>query len=595
LKIKSYHAILVIFFLLVFFSYFNHDYKMNVLYNVENNLQDTIYKGNSKSVMDITIIGIDQKSIEELGRFDTWPRTYMAEVIKLLSKGQPAVIGVDMLFTGTSDSTADSELIDAAKTAGNVVVGVKGTFAKVTTKKGFDVLDLEEPFPGLAEVVKTGHINTRPDEDGVVRTAIDSFTYNGKSIFSFDKVIYEEYMKKTGQSLEENIVSSDFLNRRYISYVKNIGDFGYISFVDVLKGNIPVELQKDRIVLIGPYDYGMMDSYVTPVDKNIAMHGVEVHANIIQNYILGNLKQLLPWYYTLLAIAIFCLLGYFIFRKMNPGKAAIVMLGLFIAYVIVAKFTYSKGYIMSILYPAAALVFAYLVILVYRYLEEYLERRRITGIFGRYVAPEVVNQILKNGEQGLKLGGIRKEISVLFVDIRGFTTMSEKVEPEEVVGILNTYLNLTAKAIFENEGTLDKFIGDATMAIFNAPLDLEDHEFKAVKTAWAMKQGAVALYKELEDKYGRGVSFGIGVNSGPAIVGNIGASFRMDFTAIGDTVNTAARLESNAKPDQILLSSSIYEKVKDRVEATYLGEIKVKGKEQGVPIYQLDGITKETK
>lgn len=589
MKIKSYQVILVIFLLLAMFSNFNRDYKMNFLYDAEKNLQDTLYRENSRSIMDITIIGIDQKSIEELGRFDTWPRSYMADVITILSEGKPAVIGIDMMFTGTSDSDADSQLIEAAKTAGNVVVGVKGTFGRVTSSKGFDVLDLEEPFPGLKELVKTGHINTRQDDDGVVRMAIDSFNYNGETVLSFDRIIYEEYLKKTGMSPVEIKVSPDYLKRRYISYTES--DFGYISFVDVLKGEIPVELQKDRIVLIGPYDYGMMDSYVTQVDKNILMHGVEIHANIIQNYILGNFKQTLPWSYTLLTIAILCLLGYFAFRKMNPGKACIVMLGLLVTYLFGAKFIYSKGYMLSLFYPIAAFVLTYLVILAYRYLEEYFERRRITGIFGRYVAPQVVNQILKNGEEGLKLGGTRREISVLFVDIRGFTPLSEKMEPEEVVGILNSYLNLTASSIFENEGTLDKFIGDATMAIFNAPLDLEDHEFKAVKAAWAMKQGAAALQKELEEKYGRGVSFGIGVNTGYAVVGNIGASFRMDFTAIGDTVNTAARLESNAKPDQILLSSAIYEKVKDRVNVTYLGEIKVKGKEQGVPVYQLDGIT----
>jgi len=589
-KVRSYHIIIGIFLLLAFFSYFNYDYKMNSLYDAEKSLQDAIYKGNSKSVMDITIIGIDQKSIEELGRFDTWPRTYMAEVINILSGGDPAVIGIDVMFTGTSDSEADSQLLAAAKAAGNVVVGVKGSFGRVTSEDGFEVLDLEEPFPELKELVQIGHINTRPDDDGVVRTAIDSFQYNGEEVYSFDRVIYEEYLRHTGVSPADIKVASDFLNRRYISYVKNIGDFGYISFVDVLNGEIPVELQKDRIVLIGPYDYGMMDSYVTPIDKNIAMHGVEIHANIIQNYILGNFKQTLPWMFTLLATAVFCLLGYFIFRKINPGKAFGLMLVLLAGYVFAARYVYKTGYLMSLFYPVTALILTYLVILVYRYLEEYFERRRITGIFGRYVAPQVVDQILKEGEEGLKLGGTRKEISVLFVDIRGFTPLSEKVEPEEVVGILNSYLNLTASSIFANEGTLDKFIGDATMAIFNAPLDLEDHEFKAVKAAWDMKQGATALYKELEAKYGRGVSFGIGVNTGPAVVGNIGASFRMDFTAIGDTVNTAARLESNAKPDQILLSSTIYEKVKDRVKASYLGEIKVKGKEQGVPVYQLDDI-----
>lgn len=590
MKVKSYHVMFVVFLLLVLFSYFNHDYRMNFLYDAEKSLQDKLYRENTKSIMDITIIGIDQKSIEELGRFDTWPRTYFADVVKTLSEGKPSVIGIDILFTGTSDTEADSQLVDAFKAADNVVVGVKGTFGKVTSRDGFDVLDLEEPFSGLKEVVKTGHINTRPDDDGVVRTAIDAFNYNGEEILSFDRVIYEEYIKNTGMEPAENVVPTDFLGRRSISYERKIGDFGYISFVDVLNGEIPVELQKDRIVLIGPYDYGMMDSYVTPLDNNIPMHGVEIHANIIQNYILENFKQTLPWRYTLITIAAFGLLGYFAFLKLNPGKAGIVMLILLVVYIIGARFIYSKGYILSLFYPAAVLALTYIVMLAYRYLEEYLERRRITGIFGRYVAPQVVKQILKGGEAGLKLGGTRREISVLFVDIRGFTPLSEKVEPEEVVGILNSYLNLTASSIFNNEGTLDKFIGDATMAIFNAPLDLDDHEFKAVKTAWEMKQGAAALYKELEAKYGRGVSFGIGVNTGYAVVGNIGASFRMDYTAIGDTVNTAARLESNAKPGQILLSSAIYERVKDRVKVTYLGEIKVKGKEQELPVYQLDEI-----
>lgn len=588
MKVKSYHLILVIFLLLIVFSKFNHDYRMNFLFDVDKGLQDAWYQEDTKRVMDITIVGIDQKSIEELGRFDTWPRSYMADAINKLSQGKPAVIGIDVLFTGTSDVKADEELVQAAKAAGNVVVGVKGLTGRKATKNGLDVKELEEPFDALNEVVKTGHINTRADDDGVVRSSMEFFHYNGRRIDSFDKVIYDEYIKNTGAVPVESIPSSDLLNRKNISFEKNIGDFGYISFVDLLNNEIPVELQKDRIVLIGPYDYGMMDSFITPTDRHISMHGVEIHANILQNYILGSFKQVLPWVYTLLASFLFNLLGYIISSRLKPGKAGLLIAGMLVLYMLGSRFLYVKGYIISIFYPVALVVLTYLIMLVYRYLEEYFERRRITGIFGRYVAPQVVDQILKNGEDGLKLGGDRREISVLFVDIRGFTPLSEKMEPEEVVGILNNYLNLTARSIFENEGTVDKFIGDATMAIFNAPLDLKDHEFKAVKAAWAMKQGATALKQELEAKYGRSVSFGIGVNTGYAVVGNIGANFRMDYTAIGDTVNTAARLESNAKPDQILLSSAIYEKVKDRVQVTSLGEIKVKGKEEGILVYQLD-------
>lgn len=589
-KVKSYHLIIVMFLLLAILSKFNHDYRMNFLYDVDKSLQDTWYQEDTKRVMDITIIGIDQKSIEELGRFDTWPRTYMADAINKLSQGKPAVIGIDVLFTGASDAEADQYLVQAAEAAGNVVVGVKGLLGRKTTRDGLDVEGLEEPFDALNKVVRTGHINTRADDDGVVRSSIEYFNYNGKIIDSFDKVIYDEFIKNTGAVPVENKPSPDFLHRKNISFEKNIGDFGYISFVDLLNGEIPVELQKDKIVLIGPYDYGMMDSYITPTDKHISMHGIEIHANILQNYILGSFKQPLPWSFTFLASAILCMLGYMISSRLKPGKAGLVILGVLILYMLGSRFLYFKGYMISIFYPVALVILTYLIILVYRYLEEYFERRRITGIFSRYVAPQVVDQILKEGEDGLKLGGTRREISVLFVDIRGFTPLSEKMEPEEVVGILNLYLNLTASSIFANGGTVDKFIGDATMALFNAPLDLEDHEFKAVKAAWAMKQGAAALKQELEAKYGRSVSFGIGVNTGYAVVGNIGADFRMDYTAIGDTVNTAARLESNAKPDQILLSSTIYEKVKDRVQATSLGEIKVKGKEEGLLVYQLDDV-----
>lgn len=590
MKVKSYHIIILIFLILIVLSKFNHDYRMNFLFDVDKGLQDAWYQEDTKRVMDITIVGIDQKSIEELGRFDTWPRSYMADAINKLSQGKPAVIGIDILFTGTSEAKADEELVRAAKAAGNVVVGVKGLIGRKATKNGLDVKGLEEPFDALNEVVKTGHINTRADDDGVVRSTMEFFLYNGRRIDSFDKVIYDEYIRNTGAVPAESTLSSDLLNRRIISFEKNIGDFGYISFVDLLNDEIPVELQKDRIVLIGPYDYGMMDSYITPTDRKISMHGVEIHANILQNYILGSFKQVLPWEYTLLASFLFCLLGYIVSSRFKPGKAGLLIVGILVLYMLGSKLLYFKGYIISIFYPVALVVLTYLIMLVYRYLEEYLERRRITGIFGRYVAPQVVDQILKNGEDGLKLGGDRREISVLFVDIRGFTPLSEKMEPEEVVGILNNYLNLTARSIFENEGTVDKFIGDATMAIFNAPLDLKDHEFKAVKAAWAMKQGAAVLRQELEAKYGRSVSFGIGVHTGYAVVGNIGADFRMDYTAIGDTVNTAARLESNAKPDQILLSSAIYEKVKDRVKVTSLGEIKVKGKEEGILVYQLDQI-----
>ena len=188
------------------------------------------------------------------------------------------------------------------------------------------------------------------------------------------------------------------------------------------------------------------------------------------------------------------------------------------------------------------------------------------------------------------LGGENRHVAVLFIDIRGFTTMSESLEPEQVVEILNEYLDLTTKAVFHQQGTVDKFIGDAVMAVFNAPLDLDDYCFRAVSAAWEMKQNADVLTAKFEERFGTQIAFGIGINCGNAVVGNIGCDFRMDYTAIGDTVNTAARLESNAKSGQILISEQVYETVKDRVMVTPIGEIPLKGKSKGVFVYQVDSL-----
>ena len=173
--------------------------------------------------------------------------------------------------------------------------------------------------------------------------------------------------------------------------------------------------------------------------------------------------------------------------------------------------------------------------------------------------------------------------------------MSEILEPEQVVEILNRYLNLTTNAIFKNKGTLDKFVGDATMAVFNSPFDLEDYEFRAVCAAMDIVAGGAALEEELLKEFGRSVGFGVGVNCGPAVVGNVGCEFRMDFTAIGDTVNTAARLEANAKKGQVLISDTIYERVKDRIQVEPIGEIPLKGKSKGVFVYSVIGVDRERK
>ncbi|HYB44822.1 MAG TPA: adenylate/guanylate cyclase domain-containing protein [Candidatus Methylomirabilis sp.] len=217
------------------------------------------------------------------------------------------------------------------------------------------------------------------------------------------------------------------------------------------------------------------------------------------------------------------------------------------------------------------------------------EKEMIKRAFTRYVAREVVEEILKDPER-LVLTGERREVTVLFCDVRGFTPLSERLSPEEVVSLLNDFYTLMIETTFKYDGTLDKFMGDAVMAIFGAPIAHPDHSVRAVQTALAMQQGIVGLNERRAKDGKEGVAIGIGVSAGQAVAGTVGTEDRMEYTVIGDSVNLAARLESNAKPGQILISQRTWERVKTAVEVRPLGFIKVKGKEEQVEVYEVLGL-----
>jgi adenylate cyclase len=214
------------------------------------------------------------------------------------------------------------------------------------------------------------------------------------------------------------------------------------------------------------------------------------------------------------------------------------------------------------------------------------EKEMIKRAFTRYVAREVVEEILKNPEN-MALTGERREVTVLFCDVRGFTPLSERLSPEEVVLLLNDFYNLMIETTFKHDGTLDKFLGDAVMAVFGAPLAHPDHSARAIRTALAMQEGIVGLNERRARDGKEPIAVGIGVSAGEAVAGTVGTEDRMEYTVIGDSVNLAARLESNAKPGQILISQRTYERVRDLVDARPLGRIRVKGKEEEVEVYEV--------
>ncbi|MEX2224151.1 MAG: adenylate/guanylate cyclase domain-containing protein [Candidatus Rokuibacteriota bacterium] len=217
------------------------------------------------------------------------------------------------------------------------------------------------------------------------------------------------------------------------------------------------------------------------------------------------------------------------------------------------------------------------------------EKEMIKRAFTRYVAREVVEEILKDPEN-LVLSGERRQVTVLFCDVRGFTPLSERLSPEEVVLLLNDFYTLMIETTFKFDGTLDKFLGDAVMAVFGAPMAHPDHSARAIRTALAMQEGITGLNARRQRDGKEPIAVGIGVSAGEAVAGTVGTEDRMEYTVIGDSVNLAARLESNAKPGQILISHRTYERVRDLVDARPLGRIRVKGKEEEVEVYEVLGL-----
>lgn len=572
-------------FTAVYFQWFT---SLNLL------LQDAIYQRENPVDPSIKIIAIDEKTLEALGQFETWTREPYAELIELLNGSEyaPKVIGLDVLFVNEMGEE-DQLLVDACKKYSNIVMASNLVFStKIETKDGKSQVNplhidmVETPFGQLTGTVRTGFANAVQDsEDNSVRYAL----LERDGYQSFAAAIVRAAIESDEGTVDPvSTMPVDANNGIIIDYTGDVDSYEILSMIDVLEGKIPAEIFSNSIVLIGVHAAGMGDSYAVPVQKGAQMYGVEIHANIIQCLLeqrcLVNISTF--WnavFYAVLAF-IFALLATRMKIWMNVFGAALITAA---QYFLCLKLD-EKGLVINIIVLPISLLVILVWSIVGKYASEVLHRRKIMYAFRKYVAPQVVDEISKNQNYQLKLGGEKRHIAVLFVDIRGFTPLSEALEPEQVVEILNEYLSLVTDAIFKNGGTLDKFIGDAAMAIFNAPFDSEDYIYKAVCAAKDIAAGSDRIASKFMERFGKKVSYGIGVNCGYAVVGNIGSEFRMDYTAIGDTVNTAARLEANAKAGQILISEFVYDNLRERIEVTEIGEIPLKGKSKGVMVYEVN-------
>ena len=565
-------------------------------------VSDRFYQSRSASDGEIVLVGIDQKALEDIGPYSQWGREVMAAALAALNESEacrPAVIAMDVLYSGETDGAGDAHLAEEAGRYGNVVAACAAVFgsslAEAETGEyyldNFSVTAFDAPYEALGEAAEQGHINAMLDRDGILRHhLLEIGLEDGTRVPSLALKTAEMYREYHGME-QGALPPADARGFWYLPFCGVPGDMEAISLSDVLSGKVPADYFAGKIVLIGPYAAGLQDSYLTAADHAAPMYGMEFQANAIQALLWEDYRREVPDGIQLTALFFLLLLALAGFWKRKVRLSTGLWLLLCAGAAGFCRLMYDRGLVLHLLWIPLGVTALYVGCIAFNYMQASLEKRRITNTFERYVAPEIVREILREGTGGLELGGKLTRIAVLFVDVRGFTPMSERLKPTQVVEILNCYLSLISDCILKNGGTLDKFVGDAAMAFWGAPLPQEDYVMHALKAAADMAEGSRALSQELLKRYGRTVSFGIGVHVGEAVVGNIGSAKRMDYTAIGDTVNTAARLEANAPAGTIYISRAVADEAGERIRTTSLGDtVKLKGKKEGFEVLCLEEI-----
>lgn len=560
----------------------------------------------------IVIVGIDDDSLAHLGPWP-WPRSYHARLIEILTREKAGVIGFDVMMPDASgDAAADNALARAAAASGLVVFPFYAE--NKVLPRGSHVFYVagarKPPYPALERASVSGSVVAVPDADGVLRRHVPVVLDGRTPRYSMDVEVVRVFLglprsavslEDGGLRLGELRVPMDSTGRVLIRYSSGspVGPkFETLPYYKVISGEFPPGEFAGKIVLVGVTAHGLHDFYFTPLaTAGSPVAGVEIHANVVQALLDGLIvREPARWLACalLLAFSVAAALG---LARLRP-RAACVAAFLAVACIACLSLTlFARASIWANPVPVMvvlAVVLARHIVVSYARTEAERDRTRTT--LGRYLSPAVVEEVLKAPGR-VALGGRRLDVTVMFADIRGFTSFAEGRDPEHVVEVLNACLSMMVEAVFREGGMLDKFTGDGVMAVFGAPVPREDHALRAARAAlaisrtcgWGPTGGGVAA---AHDAGGAGVndvklSVGVGMASGEALVGNIGTLARMDYTAIGDVVNIAARLEGMAGPGQVLVCGRTYQAIQGLVEARRVGSVEVKGRSLPVEVYEL--------
>ena len=587
--------------------------------DLEAKAKDLLFtiRGTKPVSSNVVIVEIGDDSFNSLNIQWPFPREYHAKIVENLERAGAAEIVFDIEFTEESNPKSDSIFAETLNKYDNIVLAGK-IVTKLTNRS-----KKQQILPPISKYLLKnncwGAVNISADNDGFVRE-YELYQEVGKTkkyslgavtmaAFKSGKRYKDEFENDTNYlQISDYFIPKSSKRSTILNYYGPAGTFKTYEYADVLDSKdfelpfldldlfedfIQNGVFKDKIVLIGVSADEFHDSHPTPFFSSSKQltPGVEIHATFIDNVLMRNHIKNISYLILIVIFFLITIILFYIDTKISPNISIIFNTLLLIGFLATCYYFFiSKNLVLPILEIPLIIFVTYIVGLVFQYIKSIKDKFFIKKAFGHYIAPELVDELIKDPKK-LEYGGSQKDISVLYSDIVSFTSYTETHSPKETVDLLREYLTAMVEVIKDNKGTLDKFVGDEIVALFGAPVDLEEHAFWAAKTAIEMRYRMNELHEKWRKENKDPFEIGIGINSGMVTVGNLGSEQIFDYTAIGDNMNAGARIEALTRNyetlNNILISSSTNDLIEDKFETKFIADAMVKGKEKAIAVYEI--------